>query len=184
MNQLVNLTMQDCGELKVDYKLNIYHREGYLFKIYIKDSLFGDGYVDLLIKFQKQSNGLVYCKIFQVYAPDKKKLIYNQPITKYVINFYKSITCDVIGYEDTVNFEEDITDEDGNINGKHKVNWIHNSVISINTFYINKQKQLEADKIYMKLHQQEKYYELHKAEIDTIRELAAAYDKMQAGQKE
>lgn len=180
MKQMVNFTITDRHKFSETYKFNIFYKKGYNLNIHIDNEYYGHGYVNLLIKFEKHINGLFFCKIYQIYSYDKKELVYECPITTLINKCRNFMHIPLMGYGDYLNCESFITDDEGNIIGKHKFNSIMLYFFYLDISFINTGKQQEVDNLFRRISQQEVYYNLHKDEIDTFRALVAAYDKQQA----
>ena len=153
MKQMVNLTLRNIDFNKT-YKFNIYKQSGYNLRFEINDSVFGKGYVDLLIKFEKHSDGQIYCMVYQVYAIENMHLIYNKPITSLLYPWEKGLELHVQG--DNIDFYGTFckADDDSRREG-YPLNWMKDQFYSIDVSFANAKKQEEMDNLYKNLSRQE-----------------------------
>lgn len=169
MNQIVKLFI--CNDdSEHTYSFNVYNQHEHQIHIDINNR----GTIDLAVKFIQQSNGLFYCRIYQIYRYNKRGLIYNEPIITTEDTDESVITGEIIANEGYYNSEVDITDDDGNIIEKMEIVSFNEYFYGIGISFVNRAKQKEANQLYER-------YQRNKVEIDMFRELAVAYDKMQAG---
>lgn len=168
MNQTVKIFI--CNDdSEHTYSFNVYNQHEHQIHIDIND----EGTIDLAVRFNKNRSGLFYCSIYQIYSYNKRGLIYNQPI----VDTLEPEDCDLSGYiianEGFYNSDVEITDDEGNITGTQQIVSLGEFLYGMTVYFTNKNKQKEANQLYER-------YKRNKVEIDTIRELAEAYDRLQA----
>ena len=167
MNQIVKICLVNPDSVH-NFRFNVYNQHEHEIHIDIND----EGTIDLAVKFIKQSNGLFYCRIYQVYRYNKRELIYDEPIITTADTEGLVLTGEIIANEGYYNSEVDITDDEGNIIEQMEIVSLDEYCYVIAVCFSNQRKQREANQLYER-------YKRNKVEIDMFRELAAAYDKLQ-----
>lgn len=177
--QLVNLRLRK-GSFDKTFQYDLYQRIKYEIHLTVGT----DGTIDLEVRFIKDPNGLVYCKIYTLYDSNHKSEIYNQPIVAFDIRNDKPWKhFDEI--KSFINGDSDLTatayviNEKTNETEQYEFTTLGMISLRIDVEFVDLLEQQEADIKYPIIKQQEEYYEMHKTEIDTMRALAAAYDRQQ-----
>lgn len=144
--QLVNFRIRDV-KYDITYQFDVNRKSKNIITFTQKNI----GTIKLSISFEKELNGLIYCKIFQEFKPGIKRLVYYKPITNLLKPWEQNITCLFVNKSSMLNSYITTTDDEGNINGNYLFSCLKGNSFVIEITFVDTLKQVEMDNIYTKV---------------------------------
>lgn len=148
--QLVNFRIRDV-KYDITYQFDINKK----YKDIITFTQKNIGTIILSVQFEKELSGLIYCKIFQEFRPEVKRLVYNKPITNLLKQWEQNINCFYVKHSNIINTCIPTTDDEGNINGNYMCSCLKANSFIVEITFVDTIKQVEMDNIYTKVKQLE-----------------------------